>query len=73
MTNLTRPVRRETASSYRGRPLICELHPAFLLVRLKGTRQKVTLDYPTALEVGYKLLARQKEAEKPKKQRKELR
>jgi hypothetical protein len=64
MTNLTHPVRRETAANYRGRALIVELHPAYLEIRLKGTRRRVTLDYPTALEVGYKILARQQESER---------
>ena len=64
MTRIEHPVRRETASSYRGRALIVELHGAFMVIRRKGTRQNVMLDYPTALEVGYKILARQQESER---------
>ena len=64
MTTLTHPVKRETAARYRGRPLIIELHPGYMNIREKGTRRSVTVDYRTALEVGYKLLARQKQAEK---------
>ena len=66
MTALTKPVRRETAACYRGRPLIVELHPGYLVLREKGTRRAVTVDYKTALEVGYKLLARQQQADRVK-------
>jgi len=66
MTALTRPVRRETAACYRGRPLIVELHPGYIVLREKGTRRAVTVDYKTALEVGYKILARQQQAEQGK-------
>lgn len=65
MTTVTRPVRRETAACYRGRPLVVELHPGYLELREKGKRQAVTLDYHTALEVGYKLLARQSQIDIP--------
>ena len=66
MTALTRPVRRETAACYRGRPLIVELHPGYLVLREKRTRRAVTVDYKTALEVGYKILARHEQAERAK-------
>jgi len=46
MIALTRPVRRETATSYRGRPLIVEPHQGSLALREKGTRRAVTVDYP---------------------------
>lgn len=60
MTNLTRPVKRETAQHYRGKPLIIELHAGYLKLRQKGRRRgAVEVDYATILEVGYKLLARQ--------------
>ena len=68
MVAITRPVRRETAACYRGRPLLVELHPGYLVLREKGTRRAVTVDYKTALEVGYKLLARQEQADKQKEQ-----
>lgn len=64
MTTLSRPVRRETSTVYRGRPLIVELHGGYMTLREKGTRRAVTIDYRTALEVGYKLLARQAQREK---------
>jgi hypothetical protein len=55
------PLVRETAARYRGRPLVVELHPGFIALHPKGMREKVTVDYATALEVGYKLLAREQE------------
>ncbi len=64
MTCLTKPVRRETATCYRGRKLIVELHPAYIVLREKGTRRAVTGDYRTALETGYKILARAAQAER---------
>jgi hypothetical protein len=59
-----KPLARETAAQYRGRPLIIELHPGYLEIREKGRRNRVTLDYRTALEVGYKILWRQQQADK---------
>lgn len=50
----------ETATEYRGRPIIVELHPRYLTLRLKGKRDEVTIDYATVLEVAYKI--RMKEA-----------
>ena len=67
MTTLTRPVRRETGVVFKGRPLIVEIHPGYLTLREKGRRHVVTLDYRTALDVAYKILARQRQAEKAKK------
>ena len=55
---------RETSAYYRGRALVIELHPGHCSVRLKGTRQAVSVDYRTLLETGYKILARQAAAEK---------
>lgn len=64
MTPATKPVRRESAVVVRGRPLVVELHAAYLTVRPKGTRQAVSVDYRTILETGYKILARAAAAEK---------
>ena len=69
MTTLTRPVKRETAARYRGRPLIVEIYPGFIVLREKKTRRAVTVTYETVLELGYKLLARQKQAEKVQEKR----
>jgi len=35
------PTIRETASLYKGRPIIVELHSSFLLFRVKGLRKLV--------------------------------
>lgn len=46
MTKADKPIRRETYTSYRGRPLIIEIHSTFVVVRAKGRRKgySVTLD-----------------------------
>ena len=59
MTSLNHPIRRETATTYRGRPLIVELHPGYALIREKGKRHSVSVGYAAILELGYKLLARE--------------
>ncbi len=59
-----KPVKRETAVVYRGRPIIIEIHPGFLKLREKGRRSAVALDYRTMLDVAYKILWRQEQAEK---------
>lgn len=70
MTNLTRPVKRETAARYRGKPLVIELHAGYLTLRQKGRRRGVvTVDYPTILEVGYKMLAAEARREKAAKRK----
>jgi hypothetical protein len=61
-----RTVKRETASTYRGRPLIVELHPGYLILRQKGTRRAVSVDYGAVLDLGYKIMARAERAEKMK-------
>ena len=66
MTKATKPVKRETFTTYRGRPLVVEIHATYITLRQKGTRRTVTLDYRTALETGYKLIARAKAMEKAK-------
>ena len=55
---------RETATVYRGRPLIVQLRPGYLILREKGRRSGVTLDYRAALDLGFKLLARERRAER---------
>jgi hypothetical protein len=59
-----KPLVRETAAQYRGRPLILELHPAYLLLREKGRRTAVSVDYRAVLDLGYKMLWRQAQSEK---------
>lgn len=49
MTQLTKPVTRETLSRDRGKPLIVTLHPTYLELRAKGTRRRYTLTYEACL------------------------
>ena len=62
-----RILRRETATCYRGRPLIVELHPGYMTLREKGRRRPVTLDYRAAWDLAHKILAREAVAEKRRK------
>lgn len=62
MTQLTKPVRRETAATTTGRSLIVELHPGYMTLREKGRRFKVSVG--AVLHLAYKQLAAQKLAEK---------
>ncbi len=64
MTTIDRPVRRETASTYRGRPLVIELHPGYLEIRPKGKRTRVAIPYDAVLELGWKMIARAERVEK---------
>lgn len=67
MTSLlasNRTVRRETATTYRGRALVVELHPGYLSIRQKGKRTPVTVDYAAVYELGWKMIARAQRAEK---------
>ena len=53
-------LRRETATLYRGRPLLVELHPGFMLVREKGRREGgYSIDYRAVYEAAAKIHARQ--------------
>lgn len=67
MTQLTKPVRRETAATTRGRSLIVELHPGYMTLREKGRRFKMSVEYGAVLHLAYKQLAAQRLAEKKKK------
>jgi hypothetical protein len=64
MTKLSKPVRRETATVYRGRPLMAELHGGYIHLREKGRRAGVIVDYRAVFELGWKMLAREKAAAK---------
>jgi hypothetical protein len=69
MTTTAKPVKRETLATYRNRPIIVELHQTYLIVRLKGTRQRLQLEYRACLDLAWKLLARQEREEKLAKRR----
>ena len=47
MTKLTRDnsITRETATWIRRRPLVIELHPDYMILRTKGTREKYSIPY----------------------------
>lgn len=62
-----RPIRRETASLTRRRPIIIELHPGYLTLKAKRGKTSVAVDYAAILDLGYKMLARAERAEKAKK------
>jgi hypothetical protein len=73
------PTKRETASLYRGRPIIVELHPGYLTFRLKGTRKgRFSLSYAAGLEAAIKAdvirerLERLKEGRKPRMRKSRL-
>ena len=59
MQKITRCLVRETAVSDRGRPLLIELHPRYVIFRLKGTRQRYAIDW----EALYRF-AQRREAER---------
>ena len=59
MTNLSRPVKRETGVFVKGRPLIIELHQGYATLRQKGKRTTVSVGYAAVLDLGWKLLARE--------------
>lgn len=64
MTFAARPVRRETADVYRGRPLVVTIHARHLEVREKGRRDVLAVDYRTIYELALKLRWRKLQAEK---------
>jgi hypothetical protein len=47
MLRITRRLVRETAAADRGRPLVVELHPGFVVFRLKRTRHRYSADWHT--------------------------
>jgi hypothetical protein len=59
MQKITRCLVRETAVSDRGRALVIELHPGYVIFRLKGTRQRYAIDW----EALYRF-AQRREAER---------
>lgn len=52
MTKADKPVKRETYSAYRGRPLIIELHQTYLVCREKGRRHGYAVTYQQVLNIG---------------------
>jgi hypothetical protein len=55
MTALTRPVRRETATVYRGRALCVTIRPRVIEIREKARRDTLIVDYATLYEFALKM------------------
>jgi hypothetical protein len=66
----SRPIVRETATYYRGRPLVVELHPGYISVREKGKRTAYALDYGRIFDRAVKLAVEAARAEKRAAKRK---
>lgn len=58
MTTTLKPTRRETLSALLGRNICVELHPTFMLLRLKGKRFRYAIEYRAVFEAAAKLEAR---------------
>lgn len=58
MTQLNKPVRRETLSITRDRgsfrPILIELHPTHAVIRLKGRRLRWTATYQQIMTIAAK-------------------
>lgn len=50
-----RPVKRETAATLEHRPILVELHPKCLHLRLKGERGGSNLSYEAAMRLAWRL------------------
>jgi len=56
-----RKLERETAIDYQGRALVVALHPGYMTLRRKGTRDEpVMLNYAAAYELAIKAAQRDK-------------
>jgi len=58
------PVRRETETLYRRRPLVVKLKPLYLEIREKGRRDTLLVDYAVLYDFAQKLRWKQRQAEK---------
>ena len=63
MTTIKRRIVRETGVTERGRPLVVELHPGGLIIRLKGTRHRWPISYESILWLAVKVAAEAQRAE----------
>jgi hypothetical protein len=64
MTKADKPTTRETYSTYRGRPIVLTIHASYVSVRLKGTRQRLTVDAAAIYSLACKQAAQAARAEK---------
>jgi hypothetical protein len=55
-----RIITRETACTYRGIPIVVEIHPLFVELRLKRHKESFVLRYDAALETAMKIEARER-------------
>jgi hypothetical protein len=47
---------------------VVELHPGYLVMKEKGRRDAVSVDYETIYELGWKIKHREEQAEKKRRQ-----
>ena len=66
MTRLTRSVRRETAATVQGRPLMLEVGRLTIAVRQKGKRCTYHVPIEALWSLGAKIKRREDDAEKKK-------
>ena len=59
-TSSESPTIRETHAMYRGTPIVVELYPGYMKLRLKGKRDSYVLDFEVAYECAMKVDAREK-------------
>lgn len=64
MTKIVRRIVRETGVTERGKPLVVELHPGGLIVRLKGTRHRWPISYESILWLAVKVAAESQRADR---------
>jgi len=69
VTLIKTPVRRETCSLYRRRPLVIVAHPRHLEIKEKKRRDSVNVSYEAIYEFALAIRYRQQQAEKRAKRR----
>jgi hypothetical protein len=60
----SKPLKRETASQYRRRPLIVRLYARHMELSERGKRRRVAVDYAAIYELALKLQFRKDQAER---------
>jgi hypothetical protein len=64
-TDTGKAVVRETRGEWRERPVIAEIRPGFLVVRLKGTQQSWTIDWASVAQWAKMRQAKQERGDIP--------
>lgn len=64
MNTIKKPILRETAANYRGKPLMIIVQPHGLEIRVKHGRETVVVDYAAIYELGQKIRFRLLQPEK---------